>query len=158
MKFRNYIFIFFILISSISFSQPSFSNIDSLFIKNIRALNLRDSTYYLSLLNQSIIFKGKVVKTKADSLVVLEPFKSAFRNTIESFKEMVLDSDFTVSYSNYESVKKNSDVSQLNGKILFRVNLILNDSFIVKMPFEIIANNGTYSVATPMMVMFVDGE
>ncbi|MBC7693828.1 MAG: hypothetical protein H7141_00125 [Burkholderiales bacterium] len=156
MKFRNYIFVFFIIISSISFSQPVFSNIDSLLKKNTDALNKRDSVYYLSLLNYSAIFKGKVNLTKNDSLLVLRPFTESFFETIESLKEFGLSPDVTVIYSGYECVFKKTDISKVNGKVHLKVSLILNDSFVVNMLFEVVANNGHYSIESPMKDMFID--
>ncbi len=156
MKFRNYIFVSFLILSSISFSQPFFSNIDSLLIKNVDALNKRDSIYYSSLLNHSAIFKGKTILTKQDSLIALKPFYEAFSAVIESMKEMVLSSDFTIAYSGYECLYNKMDLSKVSGKTRLKVSLILNDSFLVRMPFTIMADNGQYSIDFPMMAMFID--
>lgn len=156
MKLGNYIFIFFVFISSISFSQPFFSNIDSLFIKNVDALNKRDALYYTSLLNQSEIFKGKNNLTKQDSLVALKPFYEAFSAVIASMQEMVLSSDFAIAYSSYECMYNKMDLSKANGKIRLKVSLILNDTFLVRMPFVIMGNNGLYSIEIPMMAMFIE--
>lgn len=155
MKFRNYIFVFFIIFSSVSFSQPVFSNIDSLLIKNIDALNKRDSVYFISLLNHSAIFKEKVNLTKNDSLLVLRPFTESFFETIESLKEFGLSTDVTVAYSGYETVFRKSDISKEHGKVPLKVSLILNDSFIVKLLFEVIADNGHYSLESPMKDMLI---
>ena len=156
MKFRNYIFVSFLILSTISFSQPFFSNIDSLLIKNVEALNKRDSLYYASLLNHSVIFKGKTTLTKQDSLIALKPFYEAFSSVLESMKEMVLSSDFPVAYSGYECLYNKMDLSKANGKIRLKVSLILNYSFLVRMPFTLMADNGRYSIEFPMTAMFMD--
>lgn len=158
MKFRNYIFVFFLILSSVSFSQPVFSNLDSLLLKSTEALNKRDSVYYLSLLNESGIFNGKSNLTRKDSLMMLRPYTESFFETIESLKEFGLNPDVTVTYSGYECVFKNKDISKEHGKVQLKLGLILNDSFVVKMLFEVMADNGHYSIVSPLKDMFIIEE
>ena len=156
MKFCNYIIAFLILLSSVSFSQPVFSNIDSLLTRNVNALNLKDSVYYTNLFNPSVIFKGKHAATKTDSALILRPFTEAFSDMIESLKEMALSPDFTVAYSGYECAYKKMDLSKANGRVRLNVSLILNDSFVVRIPLDITAVNGQYSIDTPMLDLFIE--
>ncbi len=156
MKFRNYIVASLIFLSALSFSQPVFSNIDSLLVKNVNALNLKDSSYYAGILNYTVIFKGKKTITKEDSLVVLKPFYEAFSDVIESLKELSVSPDFTVTYSGYECLFKKMDLSKENGKARLKVSLILNDSFVVRMLFDILVDNGQYSIDSPLLDMFIE--
>lgn len=150
-KFK-YIVVFIVLTSISCFSQ-SFSNLDSLLIKNFDALNRRDSTYYLSLINQVSIYKN--AKTKTDSLTIIKPFLEAFHNVIGEFTEMAMNADFTVAYSNFE-LRNKKDAK--DGRLMLHVNLVINDSFSVKMPFAINVYNGHYSIESPMLVMVVDNN
>ena len=148
----KYIVVFLVLTSISCFSQ-SFSNLDSLLIKNYEAVNKRDSIYYLSLINQTAIYKN--AKTKADSLAIIKPFLKAFHDVIDELTEMAMTSDFTVTYSNYEYRNKNNTKE---GRLMLHVNLIINDSFTVKMPFSINAQDGRYTIESPMLVMVVDNK
>ncbi|MDF2449609.1 MAG: hypothetical protein K0R26_2113 [Bacteroidota bacterium] len=140
-------------------SQTTFNNLDSLLTKNFKAVGERDSVYYLSLLNQQEIFRNKVVKTKADSLLILKPFTDAFIETHESLKELVLTPDLSVVYSGYESFAKKTDVSTAVGKVRLIVDLVLNDSFVLKFVMDITANKGIYSLDSPLLFMYVgEGE
>ncbi|MBI3518688.1 MAG: hypothetical protein HY062_04960 [Bacteroidetes bacterium] len=158
MKLSNYILVCLITVSSVAFSQPSFTNIDTLLAKNIRAVNLNDSVYYLSLLNQPAIFKGKTAKTTFDSLVVLKPFTDAFSDLIESLKEMTLSPDFTVAYSDYECIDGKKLRPDAKGKTPLHVNLIINDTMLLKMLFWVNINKGLYSIETPMVPMFLESK
>lgn len=148
----KYILVFLVLASPPCFSQ-SFSNLDSLLIKNYEAVNKRDSSDYLSLINQSAIYKN--AKTKTDSLTIIKPFLEAFHDVIDELTEMAMTSDFTVTYSNYEYRNKNNTKE---GRLMLHVNLIINDSFTVKMPFSINAQDGRYTIESPMLVMVVDNK
>lgn len=158
MKYHKHIFVFFLLISSVAFSQTTFNNIDTLFTKNFNTVNLKDSSLYLKVLNQSAIFKGKTVKSKSDSLLILKPFTDAYSDLIESLTEMTLSPDFTVEYSNYECLNKKLILANAEGKTPLHVNLIINNSFTVKMLFWVMANKGVYSIDTPMIPMFVESK
>ena len=158
MKFRNYIFFYFIFISFFSFSQPLFTNLDSLFYKNFEAVNKRDSNNYLSLINQTSIFKSKKAKSRNDSILILQPFSMAFNNLIQSLADMASDSNFVVLYSNYELIKPKKDTINANGKISVRVNLIINNAISVKMPFLIHSINNRFYIDTPMLVMFEESK
>jgi hypothetical protein len=155
MTFRNYIFAFCVTVCSVSFSQPTFSNLDSLLTKTFRAVNLKDTVYYYSLLNQDEIFKNKNTATKSDSLLILKPFKDAFLNTIESFKELVLMPDVTVTYAGHESLFKKTDPAKSVGKVRLKVDLVLNDSFMLKFVMDVNANNGTYYLDSPLLFMYI---
>lgn len=155
MKYLNYIVVFFITFSSVSFSQPTFSNIDSLLTKNFRAVNQKDSVYYMTLLNQTEIFKDKNAITKSDSLLILKPFRDDFFNTIESFKELVLTPEVTVAYSGYECFFKKTDLSKSVGKVRLKVDLVLNDSFMLKFVMDVTANNGIYYLDSPLLFMYI---
>lgn len=158
MKYHKYIFVSFLLISSVAFSQTTFNNIDTLFTKNFNAVNLKDSSLYLKVLNQSAIFKGKTVKSKSDSLLILKPFTDAYSDLIESLAEMTLSPDFTVEYSNYECLNEKLILTNAEGKTPIHVNLIINNTFTVKMLFWVMANKGVYSIDTPMIPMFVESK
>lgn len=155
MKYLNHIIVLFITISSVAFSQPTFSNIDTLLTENFGAVNQNDYAYYLTLLNQNEIFKNKNAKTKTDSLNVLKPFNEAFFNSVESFKELVLTPEVTISYAGYEGFFRNTDLSKSNGKVRLKVNLILNDSFMLKFVMDVTANNGIYFLDSPLLFMYV---
>jgi hypothetical protein len=158
MKFHKYIFVSFILISFIAFSQPTFTNIDTLFTRNFKTVSLKDSTLYLKILNQSAIFKGKTAKYKSDSLLILKPFTDAYSDLIESLTEMTLSPDFTVEYYNYECLNSKLILGNAEGKTPIHVNLIINNSFTVKMLFWVTANKGKYSIETPMIPIFVESK
>lgn len=155
MKYHNCIFIFFIALCSTCFSQPTFSNLDSLLAKNFRAVSQKDSTYYVSLLNHIAIFKNKNAITKSDSLAILKPFTDAFFDTNESFKELVLNPEVTVAYSGYECLSKKIDILKATGKVRLKVNLILNDSFSIKFVMDVTANYGVYSLDSPLLFMYI---
>ena len=158
MKYHKHIFVFFLLISSVAFSQTTFNNIDTLFTKNFNTVNLKDSSLYLKVLNQSAIFKGKTVKSKSDSLLILKPFTDAYSDLIESLTEMTLSPDFTIEYSNYECLNKKLILDNAEGKTPLHVNLIINNSFTVKMLFWVMTDKGVYSIDTPMIPMFVESK
>ena len=158
MKFHKYIFVSFIFISFVSFSQPTFNNIDTLFSKNFNTVALKDSSQYLKVLNHSAIFKGKSAKNKSDSLLILKPFTDAYSDLIESLTEMTLSPDFTVEYSNYECLNKKIILANAEDKTPIHVNLIINNSFTVKMLFWVTAYKGVYSIETPMIPMFVESK
>lgn len=158
MKYHKHIFVFFLFISSFAFSQTTFNNIDTLFTKNFNTVNLKDSSLYLKVLNQSVIFKDKNAKNKSDSLLVLKPFTDAYSDLIESLTEMTLSPDFTIEYSNYECLNKKLILANAEGKTPLHVNLIINNSFTVKMLFWVMADKGVYSIDTPMILMFVESK
>lgn len=151
---HKYIFVFLVLTSTSCFSQ-SFSNIDSLLAKQYDALNRRDSTYYLSLINQSAIFKN--AKTKTDSITILKSYTEAFNNVINELAEMAMITDFTVAYAGYEFRNKNAS-KEKEGRLPLHVKLIINDSFSIKMPVFIDCHSGFYSIQSPMLVMVADSK
>ena len=154
MKYLSYMLIL-CAIAPAAFSQPTFKSMDTLLTKNVEAINLKDSAYYLSLLNQPAIFKGKALKTKADSLKIVKPFLQAFSDMIEELADFAGSSDMEVKFESYRSHSKASD-DKITGRILVHVNLLINNTFTVTVPFSIAAYNGTYAIESPMMVMFAD--
>ena len=157
MKYHKFIFVSFILISSITFSQTTFNNLDSLLTENFEAVNKRDSVYYLSLVNQPFLFIDKNIRTQSDSLVILKPFTDAFRDLIDELSDMTSSTDFTVKYLSYEFRNKNI-ATATKGKLPLHVNLVVNDNFVVKMPIVIYTNNGQYSIESPMTIMFAESK
>ncbi len=155
MRYRKYIVVFFIFFSLITFSQPFFTSIDSLLIKNFRAVNLRDSVAYMKLVNQTSLFRNKKNSSGQDSLLLLKPFTNAFSDLIASLADMTLNPDVVVSYSRFELMNQ-KDTAQKNGKIRMHVELIINNTFAIKMPFIATVSNGQYCIDTPMMVMFLE--
>jgi hypothetical protein len=71
---------------------------------------------------------------------------------------MSLSPDFIVEYSNYECLNKKLILANADGKTPIHVNLIINNSFTVKMLFWVTANKGKYSIETPMIPMFVENK
>jgi len=155
MKYFNYIWIC-CCFSSTVFSQPAFTNIDTLLTRNFEAVNLRNVAAYHSLLNTPVIFKSKLSKTKADSVVVLKPFTEAFAEMIRELTDFAGSDDIEVRYENYEPMNTKEYNSKVRGKIIVHVNLVINNTFTVKVPFVIMAYNGTYAIEQPMMVMFAE--
>jgi hypothetical protein len=153
----KYIFVFLVLVSSSSFSQTTFSNLDSLLSKNFQAINNRDSVSYLSLINQSAVFSGKKVKSKSDSLMVLQPFKDAFRDLMDNLADMTSGADFTVKYADYEFIHKGARLPE-NGTVRIHANMIVNNTFSLKMPMAIVIRNGQFSIESPMTVMFLESK
>lgn len=153
MKYCKYIFVFLVLTSTSSFSQTTFTNLDSLLTKHYNALNKRDSIYYLTLVNQPVVFEN--AKTNADSSIILKSYMEAFNNVLEEIEEMAMKSDFTMAYSSYELKSKNNSKE---GKLMVHVNLIINDSFMIKMPLLINKEKEQYSIESPMLVMVVDNK
>lgn len=156
MKLYKYIIVFFVFFSTGSFAQTTFSNIDTLLVKTFHAVSLKDSSQYLAILNQPAIFKDKKVKSKLDSLEILKPYTESYRDLFESFEEMAASPDFIVSYSEYSIANKKPLDLTFKGKILLHVKLIVNDNFTVTVPFMLTANNGVYTIESPLMAMFVE--
>ena len=126
MKKLKYIIVFLVLASNSCFSQ-TFNNLDSLLRKNFEAVNKRDSAYYLSIIDQKILFFDKKMYYKNDSAAILNPFTNAFRDLIGELVEMTVDSNFTVNYSNYEY--RNKRIAEVkDGNLSLHVTLILNNN------------------------------
>lgn len=151
----KYIIVFLVLISFSSFSQFLFNNLDSLLTKQYNALNQRDSVYYLSLINQPAVFIN--AKTKADSLTILKPFTEAFNDVIDELAEMAMNPNFTVAYAGYEFRNKNESKGK-EGRLPLHVKLIINDSFMIKMPVFINTHKELYAIESPLLVMIVDSK
>lgn len=146
----------FCLINLVSFSQKSFTNIDSLLYKNFKTVNSRDTSAYISLINKTAVFKDKKAKSKKDSLIVLKPFKVNYKTVIEKLAEMVGDKKFTVSYLGYETINQQPISAMRKGKIIIRVKLLVNSTIKVNMPFVVVKNEDIYTIETPMIVLFND--
>jgi hypothetical protein len=153
----NYIFVFFILTSSFCFSQTTFNSLDSLLSKNFQTVNNRDSVSYLSIIDQAAVFDGKKTKSRSDSLEILQPFVDAFTDLVANLADMTSGADFTVKCNEYELLNKNAKLPQ-NGKIRLHAHLIVNDTFVLKMPMVITVKNSLYSIESPMMVMFLESN
>ncbi|MES2131408.1 MAG: hypothetical protein V4506_03605 [Bacteroidota bacterium] len=156
MKWYKYSFLVCCFISSASFAQPTFNSIDTLLAKNFEAVNLEDSVYYISLLNHSAIYKGKNAKNKADSLKVLKPFSEAFFDMMDELTDFAGNDDIEVKYESYKSHNTKEHDAKITGKIMLQVNLLINNTFTVTVPFMITGYNGKYAIENPMMVMFAD--
>lgn len=143
-------------ITCFSFAQPSFNSIDTLLSKNFEALNADDSVYYVSLLNKPVIYKNKNLKNRSDSLKLLKPFTDAFSDMIDELRGFAGSSDVEVKYESYTSHNTKEYDAKVTGKIMLQVNLLINNTFTVTVPFMIIGYNGLYAIETPMMVMFAD--
>lgn len=156
MKLHNYIIVFFVFISTHFFGQTTFSNIDTLLSKVYHTLNLKDSSQFLALVNQPAIYKDKKIKSKGDSLEILKPYTESYRDLCESIEDMVSSSDFTITYSEYATVNKRPFDLTLKGKTILHVKLIVNDNFSLTVPFMLTANNGVYTIESPLMAMFVE--
>ncbi len=152
----KYIVVFLVFLSASCFSQTIFTNLDSLFTKSYDAVNRRDSVYYLSMVNQTAVFKDKKVKTASDTLTALAPFFESFRDLVDELAELASDPDFSVKYQGYES--RNINIATAKGKLPLHINLVINDNFTVKMPIIIYAENGQYSIQSPMAVMFAESK
>lgn len=153
----KYIIVFLVLTSTSCFSQTTFSNLDSLLSKNFQTINARDSIAYLSLINQVKVFEGKKAKSSADSIFILEPFLNSFNNLIDNLVDITSSLDFTVRYEDYQMINKSAKLPE-NGSIKIHVNMIVNNTFSLKMPMTIIVKNTYYLIETPMTVMFLEGK
>ncbi len=148
------IIIFLFLNSIHAFSQTHFTSIDSLLAKNFNTVNLKDSSLYVSILNQSSIFSEKKISSKLDSMAILKPFTDAFTHLIVELADMAGTQDFTVNYESYELIGKKEINLQSKDKIKVNVKLLVNTNFTIKMPFFVSINQGKYTIETPMLVMF----
>ncbi|MES2515979.1 MAG: hypothetical protein V4580_17630 [Bacteroidota bacterium] len=153
----KYIFVFLIVASTSCFSQTTFTNLDSLLSKNFDAINKRDSVSYLALINQSAVFNGKKAKNKSDSLIILQHFTDAFNDLITNLADMTSGADFSVNYSDYEMIHKGQKIPE-NGTMRIHANMIVNNTFSLKMPMAIVVRNGQFSLESPMTVMFLEGK
>lgn len=148
------IIIFLFLISIRTFSQTHFTSIDSLLTKNFNSVSLKDTSLYISILNQSFIFSEKKLNSKLDSMAILKPFTDAFTLLISELADMAGTPDFTVSYESFELIGKKEINLQSNDKIKVHVKLLVNTNFTIKMPFFVSINQGKYTIEAPMLVMF----
>ena len=151
----KHIFVFLVFLSSSCFAQPTFNNIDSLLSKNYQTVNNRDSVSYLSIINQSFIFKDKNLKSKSDSLIILKPFTDAYRDLIDELTEMTSSTNFTVKYIGYEFRNKSMKITH-SGSLPIHVQLLVNNTFTIKMPIAVYTEDGRFSIISPMTVMFLE--
>lgn len=156
MKSAIYSLILFCLLASAASSQPSFQSIDTLLIKNFEAVSLKDSAYYLSLLNLKKIMPSKGIRNRSDSLKVLKPFTDAFSDMAAELREFAGTDDVEVKYESYSSGNTSYYDTRATGKLLIHVNLLINNTFTVKVPFVIMADKGMFTIEHPMMVMFAE--
>jgi hypothetical protein len=154
MKSGIYSLILFCLLASASPAQPMFKSIDSLLTKNFEAVSLRDSAYYLSLLNLPAISQGKKLKNRSDSLKLVKPFTDAFSEMSKELRDFAGSDDVEVKYESYTSANTPYYDSKVNGRIMIQVSLLINNTFTVKLPFFVMGNEGVYTIEHPMLVMF----
>ena len=81
MRFHKIITIILFLNQLNTFSQKSFSNLDSLLRKNYKMVSKRDTSGYLLLLNKAAIFKQKNAKTK----MPIDVIKLSYRKDIYDY-------------------------------------------------------------------------
>jgi hypothetical protein len=154
MRFAIHSLILFCLLASASIAQPTFKSIDSLLIKNFEAVSLKDSSYYISLLNIPAISKDVKLKTKSDSVKLLKPFTDAFSDMVTELREFAGTDDIEVKYESYTSSNTAYYDTKVKGKIMIQVSLLINNTFTVKVPFFVMGNEGVYTIEHPMPVMF----
>ncbi len=154
----KYIFIFILFSSRISFSQTSFSNLDSLLTHVVASVNAQDSVKFMSLLHHETIYKDKKCKTKKDSLLVLNPFIESYRDLRTSIADLAVSNDYTVTYQGIENIFKLDTSAKTDKKLTFHILLLVNNSFVLKMPMVVNTLNQTYILSNPFMVMFADNE
>jgi hypothetical protein len=145
--------IFLCLLSARSFSQPTFTSIDSLLSKTYSAVNLKDSAIYVSLLNQTHIYLNKKCKTSSDSLVALKAFTTSFKNLVNELAEISGTPDFTVGLVGYELF--NFSNSKGDDKVRVQVKLLINNNFTVKMLLIINKLKELYTIENPLLVGFL---
>ncbi len=156
MKSVIYSLILFCLLAPASRAQPTFRSIDTLLMKNFEAVSLKDSAYYLSLLNLPAISQGKKLKNKSDSLKLLKPFTDAFSDMSKELRDFAGSDDIEVKYESYTSANTAYYDSKVKGKIMVQVSLLINNTFTVKVPFFLMGNDGVYTIEQPMLVMFAE--
>lgn len=137
-------------------AQPTFKSIDSLLIKNFEAVSLKDSSYYMSLLNIPAIVRDTKLKTKSDTVKLLKPFTDAFFDMVAELREFAGTDDIEVKYESYTSSNTAYYDTKVKGKIMIQVSLLINNTFTVKVPFFVMGNEGIYTIEQPMMVMFAE--
>jgi hypothetical protein len=149
---KGTLFIFLCLLSARSFSQPTFTSIDSLLSKTYSAVNLKDSAMYVSLLNMPQLYADKKCKSKTDSLIVLKTFTTSFKNVINELEEVSGTSDFTVVLESFENMhQRKIDVRQRE-KIYVNVKLLINNKFTLKKLFVVNTFQNTYTIETPLLI------
>ncbi len=156
MRFAIHSLILFCLLASASMAQPTFKSIDSLLIKNFEAVSLKDSSYYMSLLNIPAIVRDTKLKTKSDTVKLLKPFTDAFFDMVAELREFAGTDDIEVKYESYTSSNTAYYDTKVKGKIMIQVSLLINNTFTVKVPFFVMGNEGIYTIEQPMMVMFAE--
>ena len=153
MKLINHkILIFLCFISAPSFSQPTFTSIDSLLSKTYSAVNLKDSAMYVSLLNMPQLYADKKCKSKTDSLIVLKSFTTKFKNVINELEEISGTSDFTVVLESFEYIHKIKINTQQREKIYVNVKLLINNLFTLKKLYVVNTFQNTYTIETPLFI------
>jgi hypothetical protein len=146
------LFIFVCLLSARSFSQPTFTSIDSLLSKTYSAVNLKDSAMYVSLLNMPQLYADKKCKSKTDSLIVLKTFTTSFKNVINELEEVSGTSDFTVVLESFEYMHQRKINTQQHEKIYVNVKLLVNNKFTLKKLFVVNTFQNTYTIETPLLI------
>lgn len=156
MRYALYSLIAICLITAKTHAQPAFRNMDSLLTKNFEAVSLRDSAYYLSMLNLEAILPAKKLRTRNDSLKFLRPFTEAFTQMSAELREFAGSEEMEVKYESYTSSNTAYYDAHSTGKLLLQVSLLINNTFTVKVPFFVMANQGRFTIEQPMLVMFAE--
>lgn len=153
---RYSLLLYGLMVMATTQAQPAFRSIDTLLFKNFEAVDARDSVYYLSLLHVKKIIPAKGVKNHSDSLKCLKPFFDRFSEMVAELQDLAGSTEIEVKYESYTSGNTPEYDARLNGKLLLQVTLLINNTFTVKVPMVIVAQNGIYTIEYPMMVMFAD--
>jgi|GEM_PF-3283144 len=146
------LFIFVCLLSARSFSQPTFTSIDSLLSKTYSAVNLKDSAMYVSLLNMHQLYADKKCKSKTDSLMLLKTFTASFKNVINELEETSGTPDFTVVLESFEYMHQRKIDANQHEKISVNVKLLVNNIFTLKKLFVVNTFQNTYTIETPLFI------
>lgn len=156
MTFRNLIFIYFLFLGSLIFSQTSYNNIDTLLFKVFETVNLKDSSKYISVINTKGVFTEKKIYSKQDSLIRYQPFYESYSDFVSSIAEMAGSENFTIRYLEFSNPSQKNTETSFSGKILLHVKLLVNDSFVITCPFTLTCHNGTYTSENNLMTMFLE--
>lgn len=156
MKFRYNIIAFLLLIGSLSFSQTSFKNIDTLLFKVFESVNLNDSSKYINLVNQQALFSEKKVHTAKDSLAILTPFYDFYSDFRTSLSDLASSNEFTVTYLEFVNPLKKPITSGYNGKVMLHVKLVVNETFAITVPFKLTIREGQYFTEDPLVALFLE--
>ena len=149
---KNKLIIFLFFIAVHSFSQQTFTSIDTLLNKTFLAVNLKDSDMYVSLLNTTQLYADKQCKSKTDSLNVLKSFTTSFKDVINELEEVSGTFDYTVVVDSFEIIRKRKVCANQHEKIYINVQLLINQKFTLKKLVVVNTFQNTYTIETPLLV------